>query len=107
MADPEAPTTKALDWYVQALGEDKEFATESAAEAEALVAGFLVGAPGAVPTAIRARAVLEVGADLYFRKASRNGITSFEGLDVAPMRISRNPLAAAYDLFRPFLVMGL
>lgn len=105
----DAPTTTALDWYVEALGEDKPFADESKLVATELVNNLIGGAanPFGVPAVVVARAVLEVGADLYYRKASRNGIVGLEGVDPQPMRLNRDPLAAAYPFLRPYLVFGL
>ena len=112
MTDGDTKTLSVLTWYVQAVGEDADIlAATSNAEATALVMNF-VGAenPFKVPTPILSRSILEVGADLYYRKSTRNGITSFGGGDMPspePFRINRDPMAAAYPLLRPFLVIGL
>ena len=108
----ESGTPTVLDWYVQAVGDDTAFAVQCTAEADALVANFIgAGNPFAVPTVIVERATLEVGADLYYRRTARNGIVSFGGEDMPapePMRISRDPMAAAYPILRPFLpALGL
>lgn len=107
MADT-TPDTTDLAWYVEALGEDKPYAEDSKRTAVQMV-GDLVGEnnPHKVPETVVARAVLEVGADLYYRKASRNGIVGLEGIAPQPQRINRDPLAAAYPLLRHYLVMGL
>lgn len=105
-SDPEAIT---LAWYVQAVGEDATLAQQCASEASELVAP-LVGAqnPYSVPESVIARAVLEVGADLFYRKASRNGIVQFDGVETSSaVRISRDPLSAAYPFLRPYMPMGL
>ncbi|WP_104136576.1 hypothetical protein [Cryobacterium sp. Y62] len=109
MADETASATTDIGWYVDALGEDIAYATTSQSEATALVTNFIGGAtnPFNVPVAVVARAVLEVGADLYYRKASRNGIAGFDGVEAQPFRLNRDPMAAAYPLLRPFLVVGL
>lgn len=107
MADT-TPATTDLAWYVEAINEDVEYAADSNRTAVQMV-GDLVGAnnPHKVPETVVARAVLEVGADLYYRKASRNGIVGLEGIAPQPQRINRDPLAAAYPLLRHYLVMGL
>lgn len=107
MADT-TPATTDLAWYVEAVGEDSTYAAESKATAAQLV-GDLIGEgnPYGVPASVVARAVLEVGADLYYRKQSRNGIVGLEGIDPQPQRLNRDPLAAAYPLLRRYLVMGL
>jgi len=109
MADSsEAPATTDLSWYVQAVGEDAEYATSCAAEARQMVSDFIgEGNPYQVPASVVARAELEVGADLYYRKASRNGVVGLDGVDPQPFRINRDPMTAAYAVLRPYLVMGL
>lgn len=107
MADT-TPASTDLEWYTEALGEDAEFAKTCALEATTLVNDFIGESnKGAVPDPVLARAVLEVGADLYYRKASRNGVVGFEGIEAQPFRLNRDPMAAAYSLLRPYLVMGL
>ncbi|GAA1790894.1 hypothetical protein [Leucobacter iarius] len=104
------PPATDLAWYVDAIDDDAPYAERSKHEAETLVHGFIGGEnnPFGVPVAAVERAVLEVGADLYYRRLARNGITSFEG-DMAPqpMRLNRDPMTAAYPFLRPFLVSGL
>ncbi|RWZ52934.1 hypothetical protein ELQ90_03085 [Labedella phragmitis] len=102
-------TDTTLEWYVNAIGEDADFAAASAATATSMVHEFIGGEdnPFKVPADVVARAVLEVGADLYYRKASRNGVVGLEGTGPQPFRINRDPMTAAYPLLRPYLVMGL
>jgi len=109
MPDDTTPATTDLDWYVNAVGEDKPFAAESKETAAQMVTDFIGGAgnPFAVPESVVARAVLEVGADLYYRKASRNGVVQLGGVDPQLFRLNRDPMAAAYPLLRRYLVMGL
>ena len=109
MPTSDTPEAITLDWYVQALGDDAEFAQQCATEASTLVT-HMIGTdnPYQVPADVIARAVLEVGADLYYRKASRNGIVQFDGVETtSALRIGRDPLSAAYPFLRPFLPMGL
>jgi hypothetical protein len=107
MADPE-PTPTNLTWYVNAKGEDAQYANESAAHAAVLVGNFIgEGNPFKVPDSVVALSVLEVGADLYYRKASRNGIVGLDSVEPQPFRLNRDPMAAAYAILRPFLVVGL
>ena len=104
----ETPATT-LDWYVEAVGEDKPFAAESHAVAQQMVYDFIGGEgnPFDVPAEVVARAILEVGADLYYRKASRNGVATFTGVEPQLFRLNRDPMSAAYPLLRRYLVMGL
>lgn len=108
MPDETTPATT-LDWYVQARGDDEPFAEESATVATTMVNDFIGGEsnPFGVPAEVVARAVLEVGADLYYRKASRNGVATMDGVEPQLFRLNRDPMAAAYPLLRRYLVMGL
>lgn len=106
MTDPAPATT--LEWYVDAQESDQPFAQESAEVAKQMVEDFIgAGNPHMVPAGVVARAVLEVGADLYYRKASRNGVMTVTGVEPQMFRLHRDPMAAAYPLLRRYLVMGL
>lgn len=57
----------------------------------------------AVPDEIMDRAYLEVAADLFNRRNAPNGImnqqyATVDGVGVTPMRIARDPMAAAYKI---------
>lgn len=86
---------------------DDELVTDAATEAISLVANF-VGTVN-VPDDIGMRACLEVGADLVYRRRSRNGIVTAggQGGEVAVTRIARDPMTAAYPLLTPFTGPGL
>lgn len=107
MADTEEP--RDLEWYVQARGEDASYAAESEGVARQMVTDFIGGEtnPYGVPESVVERAVLEVGADIYYRKASKNGVVTMQGVDPQLFRINRDPMASAYPLLRRYLVMGL
>lgn len=62
-----------------------------------------------VPAAVLRRAVVEVGADLFHRRAARNGVIAFDETEVSasPVRIGRDPLAAARPLLAPYLGVGI
>lgn len=102
-------STGNVEWYVNAIGEDAEFAADCQTQATALVGKFIGGEdnPFGVPEEVVNRAILEVGADLYYRRASRNGIVGLDGIEPQPMRLSRDPMSAAYALLRPYLITGL
>lgn len=106
-----APVPPATDlaWYVEAMGDDSDYARRSKHEATELVHRFIGGEtnPFGVPQSSLDRAVLEVGADLFYRRMARNGIASFEGDAIQPQRINRDPMTAAYPFLRPYLVTGL
>ena len=109
MADEPTPATTLAE-YVQAVStEDQAHAESCTAEAAALVAHALgENNPFDVPDEIVDRCVLEVGAELYYRKRTRHGISSFDGVEGAmPLRISRDPMTAAWPLLRQFIPFGL
>lgn len=84
-----------------------EYVKQSAAEAAAMLEGHLT--PGNVrsspPKHVLDRALLEVGAELYHRRTSRNGIAGLDGGpdSIAPLRIARDPMRACYDILRPYM----
>jgi hypothetical protein len=62
--------------------------------------------PHNVPEAILNRAYIEVASELYNRQSAPNGISQFASPDGSPIRIRRDPMAAVYELLRPFLPGG-
>lgn len=83
------------------------------AEAAALVDGFLTGETirfegqtVGVPWRLVDRAKLEVGAELYHRKNTKNAVAQFATPDGQPIRIARDPMVAAYPLLKPFMRGG-
>ena len=59
--------------------------------------------PTGLPEDIRARAVLEVAAELWHRRNAPNGIKSFGDLDSASViRVARDAMVAARPLFQPW-----
>lgn len=104
------PTPVDLDWYVKAASSTEpqlaDFAASCQAEAEALVARHVGDVE--VPVEVEARAVLEVGADLFYRRAARNGVVNFgSGIEAASVvRINRDPMTQAYPLLAPYVGLG-
>lgn len=80
------------------------FVNECATEAVDLIEHYTAGTRG-IPESVLLRATIEVAADLYHRRTARNGIAGFDDseLGAAPMRINRDPLAAARPILAPFL----
>jgi len=72
--------------------------------AEALVDRF-IGSVTTVPAAIRTRAIMECGAELYNRRSAPGGIAQFASFDQAPMRIARDSMVRAYDLLSPYVLV--
>lgn len=84
---------------------DSDYVEQCVAEAKEMVANHIGKAT--VPTSIVDRAELEVGAELFHRRQSRNGIAGLDGVDAAPMRIARDPMKAAAPLLAPYLGPGI
>lgn len=59
-----------------------------------------------VPAKVKARAYLEVGAELWHRKNTKNAVAQFAIPDAEPIRIARDPMVAAYPLLRRYLPGG-
>lgn len=91
--------------YVGGTDKDTAFIAECTAEATELVTQRCAGST--VPEATMARAVLEVGADLFNRRKARNGITGIDSPDAQPMRIRADPMKAAQTILAPFLEPGI
>lgn len=94
-----------LKTYVGADARDEDFITECALEAAALVNERCKGST--VPEPILARAILEVGAELYKRRASQTGSTSMENPEMRPLSARNDPMKAATFILGPFLEPGL
>lgn len=59
-----------------------------------------------VPEAVRSRAIIEVGSELFHRKQAPNGISQFAAPDGSPMRVARDPMNAARAILAPYLPLG-
>lgn len=85
---------------------EETFAGACWAQASALVAQHVGTA--VVPTAIIDRATLEVGAELFHRRDTKNGVSQFASPDTgAAIRIARDPMVAAYAILAPFAGRGI
>lgn len=93
-----------LQTYVNAAGGDTEFIEQCWAQAVTLVAGY-VGL-SVVPADVQDRATLEVGAELFHRKSTKNGVAQFATPDGNPVRVARDPMVAAYPLLGRYVGGG-
>lgn len=93
--------------YVKATATD-EHVDSSLTEAAALVDEKLAkgNTHRAVPDPVRDRAVIEVAADLFYRRQTRMGVSGFADNDLNPMRISRDPMKACEGILAPYLLGG-
>ena len=101
-----ALTSAALKQYVNAPTADDAFITQCWDEAVALVTRFIGNA--FVPQTVVDRARVEVGQELYSRRAAPNGIAqyaTFEG--ASAIRVARDPMVGAYPLLQPYVGQGI
>ncbi len=98
---------QALAAYIQAPQSDTAFVTTCVETANALIAAKTAGRT--VPAEILKTAMLEVGANLYGRRAGRRDTASFGDPEVqAPLtRPALDPLTPALPILRPYLTPGI
>jgi hypothetical protein len=106
------PDATALGLYVgltdaQAAGDGAPYLAECLTEAAGMVVAHEAGHSADVPDHAHYRAVLEVAAELHYRRQARGGIAMFTtGENPAPVRLARDPLTAAYPILAPYLPGG-
>lgn len=93
-----------LSTFVGALADDEPFVEDCWNHAKLLVDKRI--GDDTVPDEIVQQSYRDVGADLYWRRAARNGIVGINSMDSTPMRINRDPLASVEYLLAPFLSAG-
>ncbi len=86
---------------------DEAFIEACLGEAVALVDNRCGAALDTVPEAALHRAYIEVGSELYNRRAAPSGISQFAAADGSAIRIARDPMVGAEPILRPFLPLGL
>lgn len=107
---PEAPeTAPSLEVLAEYAGSSNPTSVYLAAcrtDAIAMVADYITrngDETTQVPAHAQSRAVLEVAAELWYRKGARGGIATFDATDMAPVRLARDPMKAAYPFLDPYL----
>ena len=106
MADEVSPG-EALRAYVRASSGDLADCELDAATAEDMIATAIVDAVFDVPETIRQRAVLQVGAELFNARMTKNGISQFASPDGQGTRIARDPMVAANAILAPYVGAGI
>ncbi|MDQ0645661.1 hypothetical protein [Microbacterium murale] len=97
--------------YISTEGLDPTSSEETFAgacweQAAALISQHIGAAT--VPTIITERATLEVGAELFHRRDTKNGISQFMSTDGGQaLRVARDPMVAAYPLLAPYVGRGI
>lgn len=107
MVESTEDLTEKLSAYVRASDRDREFVGECADRAVALVASRVGEQP--VPASVLSAAHLEVGANLYQRRASAIGTTNYNDPETLgnPMRPALDPMTPAWPMLRPYLGPGI
>lgn len=85
---------------------DEAFISDCVDEAVALVDNECGTDIDRVPVSVLNRAYIEVGSELYNRRAAPNGISQFASADGSAIRVARDPLVAARPILLPFLRGG-
>lgn len=92
------------------------FVVEAADTAVRLVNGYMGLVDGLVdtqliereiPADVYRRAVLEVGAELFHRRSTKNGVMQFATADAQPIHVRRDPMVPAYALLGRFVGPGV
>lgn len=100
--------TERLTAYVtpgaRAVAVDRDYIASCVTEALALV-GQVCGTH-TVDEAIRERAVIETGSELFHRRQAPNGISQFAAPDGSAMRVARDPMNVARTILAPFVPLG-
>ena len=83
-----------------------EHVTECLTEAQALIDHHI--GKRDIPKPVLERAIIECGADLFWRRQARNGIAAFESDgELGAVRINRDPLLSVRALLAPYLGVGI
>jgi hypothetical protein len=80
---------------------------ESCLTAGNSIVGNYIGAVNTVPGEVHNQAILIVSSELFHRRSAPNGIAQFASMDGQPIRMGRDPMAAAYPLLLPFVGYGV
>lgn len=84
---------------------DDAFIGACAVTADALVSAYVGDAE--VPALILERACVEVGAELYLRRATRGGNAQIGTQEGPTFRTARDPLTGVYAYLTPFVGRGI
>lgn len=107
MVESTEDLTDQLTAYVRASTKDRAFIAQCADRAVELVSSRV--GEQQVPTSVLSAAHLEVGANLYQRRASAIGTTNYSDPETFgnPMRPALDPMTPAWPMLRPYLGPGL
>lgn len=85
---------------------DEQYVEACASEALALVSQLIGGHVALVPPAIRTRAIIEAGSELFHKRQAPNGISQYADAAGTPMRVARDPMNVARVILQPFLPLA-
>lgn len=99
-----ALTAESLAEYVGTTSAT-DFVQSCWSTAAALITEHIGGS--VVPAAVLDRAHLELGAELFHRKSTKNAIAQFAADGTPAVRIARDPMVAVRPLLDPYLEPGI
>jgi hypothetical protein len=82
--------------------EESVFVSDCLDAAKALVSRY-IGSVTGVPTHIVDQSVLIAGSELFHRRQAPGGVTQFADMSGSAVRVGKDPMAAAYELLRPYV----
>jgi hypothetical protein len=80
---------------------------ESCLSAGNAIVGNYIGENENVPREVHDQAILICASELFHRRSAPNGIAQFASMDGQPVRMGKDPMAAAYPLLLPFVGYGV
>lgn len=81
--------------------EESVFVSDCLDAGKALVARYIGDVTG-VPTHIVDQSVLIASSELFHRRQAPGGVTQFADMSGSAVRVGKDPMAAAYELLRPY-----
>lgn len=82
--------------------EESVFVTDCLQAGHALVTRY-VGDVTTVPTHVHDQAVLIASSELFHRRQAPGGVTQFADMSGSAVRVGKDPMAAAYEILRPYV----
>jgi hypothetical protein len=62
-----------------------------------------IGSVTGVPAYIKDQSVLITASELFHRRQAPGGVTQFADMSGSAVRVGKDPMAAAYELLRPYV----
>lgn len=82
--------------------EESTFVDDCLSSGLALVERY-IGSVTTVPAAVKDQAVLVCASEHFHRRQAPGGVTQFADTSGSAVRVGKDPMAAAYELLRPYV----